>query len=271
MRSHRACLGALAFVGALSGVASAEQPPLPIELPVTESIVMTDQDELYVSPTTQYFRLPDEKRLMVPVEVAYGITDRLQILTQLPYVLVDPEGGRTTSGIGDASVGTRYAVVDYREHPFGLDVGVGLELPTGDRRRDLGDGRVAVDPSFTASAWIRSVNVQANAGWLHALRNNGDEPDDEAEYNVALVYPIGRWFAVLEGNGESDRDEMRYYVTPGVVWKPIERLELRFAVPSGVTHAAGDYGIVAGFTYEFEHLLHRTEEPERLSSRFPWE
>jgi len=250
----------LPFLAGISTASrAAEQPPLPIELPVTDSIVMTDRDELYVSPTEQYFRLPDQKRLMVPVELAYGFTDRLQLVTRVPYALVDPDAGQTTSGIGDVAVATRYSVVDYREHPFGLDVGLGLELPTGDRRRDLGDGRVALEPSFTASMWLGQVNVQANAGWIHALRNAGDEPDDEAEYNVALLHPIGRWFVVLEGNGETDRKRTTYYVTPGVVWKTTDRLELRFAVPSSVTDPAGDYGLIAGFTFEFEHVFHETE------------
>ena len=235
---------------------AAEQPPLPIELPVTESIVMTDRDELYVSPTIQFFRLPGEKRLMIPAELAYGFTDRLQLVTEVPYALVNPDAGHVTSGIGDVSVATRYSVVDYRERPFGLDVGVGLQLPTGDRRRDLGAGRVAVEPSFTASAWLGHINAQANAGWVHALRNAGHSWDDEGEYNVALVYPIYRWFVVMEGDGETDRDGTKYYLTPGLVWKTTDRLELRVAVPSPVTRAAGDYGLIAGFTFEFEHLLH---------------
>src|SRR5262249_27510806 len=118
---------------------AAEQPPLPDELAVTDSIVMTDRDELYVSPAIQYFRLPDQRRLTLSSEFAYGFTDRLQLTTHLPYAFVTPDSGRTTSGIGDVSVTTRYGVLNYREQPFGLDVGLGLQVPTGDRRRDLGE------------------------------------------------------------------------------------------------------------------------------------
>src|ERR1051326_896823 len=61
------------------GGQAAEQPPLPDELAVTDSIVLTDEDELYLSPFVQYFKLPDQKRLMIGSEVAYGLTDRLQL------------------------------------------------------------------------------------------------------------------------------------------------------------------------------------------------
>lgn len=232
-----------------------EEQPLPTELAVSESIVMTDRDEMYASPALEFFRLPDEKRLTVGSEFAYGLTDRLQIATTVPYVFLDPDDDRNVDGIGDVSVESRYAVVDYREHPVGLDVGFGLGTPTGDERHDLGEGRTSSELSFTASAWLGPVDAQINAGWDHALDDGGDEPKDEAEYNVALVYPIREWFLVLEGNGESNHESTKYYVTPEVIWKPTEHLELRVAAPCPVTHDAGDYGVIAGFTVEFEHLF----------------
>jgi hypothetical protein len=250
----------LPLLASLSTVSHAvEQRPLPIEFAVTDSIVMTDQDELYLSPAVQFFRLPDQKRLTAGSEIAYGFTDRLQLTTQIPYVFVDPDGGRATSGIGDVEVKGRYALLDYREHPYGLDIGLGLQLPTGDRRRDLGDGRVALAPSFTASAWLGPVNAQANGAWHHAF-GAAAEPGDEGEYNLAFVYPIRRWFVVLEGNGESNHERTNYYVTPEVAWRATEALELRLAIPVPVTRTAGDYAVIAGFTIEFEHLLHPTEE-----------
>jgi hypothetical protein len=257
--SNSATLGLLALLAGPSMLSrAAEQPPLPDELAVTDSIVMTERDELYVSPAIQYFRLPDQKRLTFSSELAYGFTDRVQLTTEVPYAFVTPNGRRTTSGIGDVAVTARYGALNYRERPFGLDVGLGLQLPTGDRRRDLGEGRVSLEPSFTASTWLGGVNAQANGAWLHAF-GSGADPMDEGEYNLALVYPIGRWFLVLEGNGESSREGTKYYVTPGVVWK-VKRLELRLAVPAAVTDAAGSYAIVAGCTVEFEHLFHRTED-----------
>jgi hypothetical protein len=243
----------LSLVSQAEEEAEEETIPLPNELAVADSIVMTDRDELYVAPAMQFFRLPDEKRSTLGSEFAYGLSDRLQVAVQVPYSFVDRDDGHSDSGIGDVSLETRYAVVNYREHPFGLDVGFGLGLPTGDGRRD--DGRLSSELSFTASAWLGPVNAQANGGWRHVLDNVGDEPRDEGEYNVALVYPIRSWFLVLEGNGESDRESTEYYVTPEVIWKPLDRLELRLAAPCPVTHAAGDYAVIAGFTVEFEHLL----------------
>jgi hypothetical protein len=235
-------------------------PPLPDELAITDSIVMTDRDELYVAPAIQFFRLPDQKRLTVGSEFAYGLTDRLQLDAQVPYVFVDPDTrDHAANGIGDLSVGARFALLDYRERPFGLDLGVGLELPTGDQSNDLGEGRVSSDLSFTASMWLGPLDAQLNAGWHRALEGSGDQPENEAEYNVALIYPIRDWFLVLEGNGESDREDTKYYVTPELIWKTTRAFELRVAAPYPVTRAAGDFAVIAGFTVEFEHLLRRSQ------------
>jgi hypothetical protein len=255
--STRVTLSLLTLLAGPSILSAAEQPALPIEFAVTDSIVMTDRDELYISPTFQYFRLPDQKRLTIGAELAYGFTDQFQITTFIPYEVVRPDADPNADGIGDVGVTARYALLDYRERPFGLDLGLGVVVPSGDRKHDLGEGKVTLAPSFTASWWIGHVNLEVNASWGHALRNDGTEPNDEGEYNVALVYPIQRWFAVLEGNGESNRERTKYYLTPEVVWKATENLELLLAVPCPVTAAAGDYGVVAGFTVEFEHLLRR--------------
>jgi outer membrane putative beta-barrel porin/alpha-amylase len=258
-RFHRLGLTLAAWVVALPVGAPAE-PPLPDELAITDSISMTEQDELYIAPSIEFFRLPDEKRLSVGAEFAYGITDRLQLDTHVPYAFVDPDtGDHAANGIGDVSVEVRYALLDYREHPFGLDLGFGLQLPTGDKSNDLGEGRVSSDLSVTASLWLGPVDAQLNAGWHRALDGGGNEPKDEGEYNVALLYPIRDWFLVLEGNGESDRAETKYYVTPELVWKPADAFELRVAAPYPVTHAAGEFGVIAGFTVEFEHLLRRSQ------------
>jgi len=63
-----------------------------------------------------------------------------------------------------------------------------------------------------------------------ATRSAPDEPNDEGEYNLALVYPIRRWFAVLEGNGETNRERTNYYLTPEVVWQATQALEFRLAI-----------------------------------------
>lgn len=237
--------------------AAAEQPPVPDEFAVTESISLTDRDEFYLSPSIRYSKLPDQKAFTADADLAYGFTDRFQIETDVPYESINPDSGSSANGIGDVGVAARYGVVDYRQSPFALDVGLGLTSPTGDHRKDLGDGRVVLGPSFTASQWLGRVNVELNFAWQRALGNGGTDPQDEYVYNAAVAYPIHHCFLVLEGNGDTASRSTKYSLTPELVWKVTEHFELRVAAPIGVTRAAGDYAIIGGFTIEFDHLFHR--------------
>jgi hypothetical protein len=234
-----------------------QQPRLPEELAVTRSIVTQERDELQVSPLFRFFRLTDEKRTTEGADLEYGLTDRLELDTEVPYVWSNPFDDSAVNGIGDVEVALRYGVIDYRTQAFGLTAGLGFSTPTGNRLKDLGEGRLGVEPFFTASQRIGPVNAQLNVGWHRAVTNAGDEPKNEYEYNVALLYPIRQCFVVLEGNGETTSQNTKYYVTPELIWKPSKQLELFVAVPIAVTHAAGDYGVVVGVTLEIENVFHR--------------
>ena len=230
---------------------------LPEELAITRSIVMQEADELESSARFQFFKLPDQKSVTTAAEFEYGLTDRWEFDADVPYEFVNPDNGRSVDGIGDVEAAVRYGVVPLGEKPVAFNVGLGFGIPTGARTHDLGDGRLTLEPFFTASTWLGGFNAQLNCGWQRAITNAGEEPRDDFVYNVAVLYPIDRWFLVLEGNGESRHDRTTYSVTPELIWQPTKNLQFLIAIPVGVTHAAGDYGIVASVTLEWESIAHR--------------
>jgi Putative MetA-pathway of phenol degradation len=190
------------------------------------------------------------------------LTDRWELDAEVPYRFRNFNPGRSFNGIGDVEAGARYGVIPLNKGPVALDVGLALGIPTGDRKHDLGEGRLTLEPSFTASTWFGPINTQLNCAWDRAVSNAGDEPRDEFLYNVAILYPVGRCVLALEGNGISTRDATDYYVTPELIWKPIPRLELLVAAPIGVTRDAADYGIVASVTLELDNITHREADKD---------
>lgn len=229
---------------------------LPDEIGLTPSIEMTDRDELYLVETPAFFKFRDAKELTLATELTYGFTDDWEAGVELPFIFRNPATGRTVSGIGDVEVGTRYRLLDF-DQPVALVAGLGLSLPTGSRPKDLGEGRVAIEPSLEVSRWFGKLNAMVSFAWRRAVSNAGDEPRDEFEYNVALVYPVGEFFVALEGNGESNTDATKYYVTPGLVWAPKGHFQCHINAPIGVTQAAADYGILGGVTVSFDDVFDR--------------
>jgi hypothetical protein len=234
-----------------------EQIHLPEELAITRSIVMQDADELETTANFRFFKRPDQKHITAAAEFEYGLTDRWELDSGVPYEFVNPNDGRSANGIGDVEAAVRYGVVPPGKQAFAFDLGLGVGMPTGDRTHDLGEGRLTLEPFFTASTWLGRVNAQLNCGWQRAVTNAGEEPHNAFKYNVAVLYPINRWFLVLEGDGESNRDGTTYYLTPELIWKPTKILQLLVAVPIGVTRASADYGVVASVTLELENITHR--------------
>ncbi len=132
-----------------------------------------------------------------------------------------------------------------------------MVAPSGDESRGLGEGTTRLEPSLTAAGWLGPVNLQLHLAWVRAVDGSGEEPRNEYEYNLAILRPVGKTFLVLEGNGETAGGQTSYYVTPELVWKVSEHVELLVAAPIGVTEAAGDYGVIVGCTIELERLFHR--------------
>ncbi len=239
----------LFFAAATSALA---QRPLPEELAIARSITMQEEGEIQITPAVQYFKLPEAKELTCALDAEYGFSARLELDAELPYVFRNPNDERAVSGLGDAEFALRYAFVPMTDKPFAFNAGLNVVTPTGRREKELGEGRVALGPFFTASEWVGAVNLQLNCGWSRAVSHGGEEPRDEFEYNVAALYPIRDWFLVVEANGESTRRQTKYYLTPEVIWRPKRGFQVQVAAPVGVTRAAGDYGVVASVSFEFD-------------------
>lgn len=234
-----------------------ENRQLPQELAITTSVVVQDADEFQSTAGFRYFRLPDQRHITAEADFEYGLTDRWELDADVPYEFVKPNRARSVDGIGDVETAVRYAVVPVDQQPVAVTAGLGVGIPTGDRSRDLGEGRLTVEPFFTASTWLGRFNAQLNCGWQRAVTSAGEEPRDEFAYNVAILYPVDRWFFTLEGNGTSTRETTAYYITPEVVCRLAKNIEFLVGVPIGVTRAAADYGVVVEVTLELENVTHR--------------
>jgi hypothetical protein len=239
----------------------AQAPPddkrLPEELAITRSVVIQDADELESTATFHYSKSQPTENYAAEAELEYGLTDRWEIDADAPYEFLRPKNKLGADGVGDVEVATRYGVVPIGRGPVALTAGLELGIPTGDRTHDLGEGRLTLEPFLTASTWIGRCNVQVNSGWTRALTNSGEAPLDDFEYNAAILYPMKRWYVVLEGDGESSSAVTTYYITPELIWRPMKNLELLIATPLGITHESADYGVIGAVSLELEDLTGR--------------
>jgi Putative MetA-pathway of phenol degradation len=241
----------------------AQEKQLPNELVLANSVSLQDADELETAVSFEFLKLPDEKQTTVTTEFAYGLTSRWELDLDVPYEFVKSNHVHAVDGIGDIEADVRYGVVPVTNQPFAVTAGLGFGIPTGDSARDLGEGRLTLEPFVTASTtWFSLFDVELTCGWRRAVTNGGDEPRNDFEYNIAITRSIGDWYLTLEGNGESNRDRTLYYVAPGLIWNQSDTLQFALAIPIGVTHESADYGIVVSVTLEWEHVMHRSPDKD---------
>jgi len=88
---------------------------------------------------------PNRKQNIADFELDYGLTDRVEIGIESPFLTIFNDEGTNpnkVSGIGDTNFSLKYNFLREREnsrHPA-LAIAFNLELPTGDAKRQLGSG-----------------------------------------------------------------------------------------------------------------------------------
>lgn len=88
---------------------------------------------------------PNIRQNTADFELAYGLFENVEIAIESPLITIynDRRAGlRSVSGIGDTNVSLKYNFLQERQKSRrpALAIGLNLELPTGDKNRQLGSG-----------------------------------------------------------------------------------------------------------------------------------
>ena len=213
------------------------------ELFVGEKIYMQDKGEfvLVLTPTFSKTRQGSETELSA--EMKYGVTDRLQVSAEFPYVVSDLRDGGDNDGIGDMSVAFNYNFLQMEK--FSLGVRSELLLPTGDRKRGLGGGELVWLPSLLGAARIGKGEVYAGIG------AEVGEHHDAFTYTLAGAYPWERFAGVMELTGVAGDNERTLYVAPGAYWHATDKIDVGLGMPIGLTHDSDNYRVIVKLIFEF--------------------
>ena len=147
MRRSRVVLAAFALAVATSARAGPPfltDDPEPVELGHWEAYLFAMYDG--ASSTTAV----DGPAL----ELNYGAAPDLQLHLVVPLATAEPAGAPSAHGLGDVEMGVKYRFVEEGEGQPQIGVFPMLELPTGNDRRGLGNGRLwARLPVWVQRSW----------------------------------------------------------------------------------------------------------------------
>jgi len=197
------------------------------------------------------------------LEIEYGITERLQIELELPYLSHKAEE-TTASGIGDAEVGSGYAIVRETDSLPAVTAGIEFSLPTGDEDRDMGAGAWGYEGFVAVSKHISDLFLHASISYGRtddAIGEEGKVDESEIGYRLAVVRTLNEGInLIVELGGESEREvdaagesetaDTLYFV-PGIQWECDAEWNLGLGIPVGLTDDSADWGGILKTQVEF--------------------
>lgn len=191
--------------------------------------------------------------LIVPI---YGVTERLELSAEIPYLVHNFEGEITQSGIGDVNLVAKYLLIqEGKINPAFTLKGV-LKLDNGDYEKGLGSGDRDYSVITVASKTIRDFTVHGQFGYTWVGKDKDENLRDIYLYGLALDYGFAEAFHIvgeINGYRHPDRTEEEdpRNVLIGVIYKLSEKLVLGFAVRLGLTESTPDWSTTTGLSITF--------------------
>ncbi len=183
------------------------------------------------------------RQLSIPFSVEYGITDRLQLELEVPYIISTFSKQETIRGFGNSEVGILYNIIK-ANRPFSLSAGLGIPLKTSSR---------IIRPYISETSWEAFVVAARQFGHIQIhtnLQSEFSEGEIVLNYGVASVFNFGRFSATFEITSEKEEERI-FNFTPGLIWSKPNGFEFGLAVSKSLNSSYNDWGVVAMMTYEF--------------------
>ncbi len=192
----------------------------------------------------------DTTALGIEVRLDYGVIDKLEVGAAIPYLSIS--NGTDESGLGDITVGAKYAILVEDEATPGLSVGLDLVLPTGDEDLLGEDNDLDFVIKSAISKAVGPVDLHGNLDFTIWGKDDAAEETNIA-YGAAVEYPINALTITGEIQGSNveigDDKEMALYA--GLRYNVSDVLDVGGTLGIGLTDASPDLTIGAGVVYAF--------------------
>jgi hypothetical protein len=192
----------------------------------------------------------------VAATLTYGAVDTVDIIVGMPYQWLRTKDSVSISnenGIGDTALAVKWRF--YETDGFSFAMKPGVNLPTGDSDRGMGNGKVGGSIFFITTKEMKPWAFHLNAGYIF----NQNKVDQQlnlwhasaaAEYevikNLRLVANIG-----AQRNALKDSDTPPIFLIGGIIYSLTEKIDLDAGYKFGLTRTELDHTVMAGITLRF--------------------
>lgn len=185
----------------------------------------------------------------------YGLLERMDVGIGSGYLFLNPKEGDRENGFADTDLKVKYRLIDEKDWAPALAFTGKLKIPTASRSKGLGSGHTdfgmnAVVTKNLSKRWVAHLNL----GYSFI---GEDRADNELNYSLGGQFIltekwalVGELVGINNLNGRHGDDPLSALI--GTYYLVTENLVLDAGLEIGMTKAAPDFRITAGFTWLFK-------------------
>src|SRR3972149_9158609 len=150
----------------------------------------------------------DDDEFVFMVAPIYGVTERLEVSAELPYLWHKPEVGDSESGPGDMNLVLKYLLSEEDGIHPALAAKAAIKTSSGDHKKGLGTGDEDLSLVLAATKTVEKFILHAQFGYTFVGDDKDDNLRDVTVYGVAVDYGLQedlRLAAEISGNRHPDR------------------------------------------------------------------
>ena len=188
--------------------------------------------------------------------LTYGIIDSVDVIVGIPYEWLKVKDSQSTSsqsGISDVAVALKWRF--YETDGFSFALKPGITLPTGDKDKQLGTGKVTYSAFFITTKELKPWAFHLNLGYI-GNENKLDQRVSLWHASVAAEVEVAKGLKLVANTGiqrNSDRDSHTdpAFVLGGLVYSITENIDIDAGYKHGLTKPEVDNNVLAGMTFRF--------------------
>jgi Putative MetA-pathway of phenol degradation len=186
----------------------------------------------------------------------YGLSDTVDVSIGVPYLWTSTgESATTTSlnGFGDMAITAKWRF--YEKDGVGFALKPGITLPTGDKDKELGTGRMTYSLFFIATRETGPWAFHLNLGYI-ANENEIDQRVPIWHVSVATEVEVAKGLKLvvntgIQRNTEKDSNANPAFLLGGVVYSITDDIDIDAGYKYGLTRPEVDHKVLAGVTFHF--------------------
>lgn len=174
--------------------------------------------------------------LFVPI---YGITERIELSAEIPYLFHSAAEGDSVNGIGDINLVGKFLILEEKETRPAFTLKGVVKTKSGDEKKGLGSGDIDYSLVAVASKGLGNLTLHAMFGFTFVGDNGDNNIRNIYLYGLAADYGLTDKFHIvgeIAGNRHPDRRVGNEMVSGllGVTYKLSDKITLDGALRRGL-------------------------------------